>query len=84
MDIKKQLHLAEKFQQLHLINEMFILPNAWDVGSAVIYEKNNFSAVGTTSAGFAYSLGYPDGQKIDFEHILQLVKKMAIQTQHLI
>lgn len=77
MDIKKQLYLAEKFQQLHLSNEMFILPNAWDVGSAVIYEKNNFSAVGTTSAGFAYSLGYPDGQKIDFEHILQLVKKMA-------
>jgi 2-methylisocitrate lyase-like PEP mutase family enzyme len=77
MDIKKQLQLAETFQQLHLSNEMFILPNAWDVGSAVIYEKNNFPAVGTTSAGFAYSLGYPDGQKIDFGHILQLVKMMT-------
>lgn len=77
MDTKRQVSLAEKFQQLHLSNKMFILPNAWDVGSAVIYEKHNFPAVGTTSAGFAYSLGYPDGQKMDIEHIVQVVKKMT-------
>jgi len=77
MDIRRQVYLAEKFQQLHLSNKMFILPNAWDVGSAVIYEKHNFPAVGTTSAGFAYSLGYPDGQKIDFKLIVQLVKNIS-------
>lgn len=74
MNNTKQLYLAKQFQELHHRNKMFILPNAWDVGSAVIYEKNNFPAIGTTSAGFAYSLGYPDGEKIDFEYILQTVK----------
>ncbi|WP_246517670.1 isocitrate lyase/PEP mutase family protein [Clostridium aciditolerans] len=74
MNNTKQLHLAKQFQELHHRNKMFILPNAWDVGSAVIYEKTGFPAIGTTSAGFAYSLGYPDGEKIDFEYIVQTVK----------
>lgn len=74
MNNTKQLYLAKQFQELHHRNKMFILPNAWDVGSAVIYEKTGFPAIGTTSAGFAYSLGYPDGEKIDFEYIVQTVK----------
>ncbi len=77
MDIRKQLYLAKQFQEMHRSNKMFILPNAWDVGSAVIYEKLNFPAVGTTSAGFAYSLGYSDGEKIDFEQIVQTISKMT-------
>ncbi|AKA70541.1 isocitrate lyase/PEP mutase family protein [Clostridium scatologenes] len=77
MNNTKQLHLAKQFQELHHGNKMFILPNAWDVGSAVIYEKSNFLAIGTTSAGFAYSLGYPDGEKIDFEYIVQTVKRIT-------
>lgn len=77
MDITKQMYLANKFQDLHHNKKMFILPNAWDVGSAVVYEKYNFQAVGTTSAGFAYSLGYPDGEKIDFQHIVKLVKQIT-------
>ncbi|WP_080283415.1 isocitrate lyase/PEP mutase family protein [Clostridium botulinum] len=77
MDITKQLYLAKQFQEIHHRNKMFILPNAWDVGSAVIYEKFNFPAVGTTSAGLAYSLGYSDGEKIDFEHIVQIVKQIT-------
>ena len=40
MDFKRQVYLANKFQQLHLSNKMFIIPNAWDIGSAVIYEKH--------------------------------------------
>lgn len=77
LDYKKQLYLANRFQEMHRHDKMFILPNAWDVGSAVIYEKLNFPAVGTTSAGFAYSLGYSDGEKIDFEHIVQTVNKIT-------
>lgn len=77
MDISKQINLANKFQNLHHNKKMFILPNAWDVGSAVVYEKYNFQSVGTTSAGFAYSLGYPDGEKIDFQHIVKLVKQIT-------
>ena len=77
MDITKQIYLANKFQDLHHNKKMFILPNAWDVGSAVVYEKYNFQAVGTTSAGFAYSLGYPDGEIIDFQHIVKLVEQLT-------
>lgn len=77
MDITKQLYLAKQFQEIHHRNKMFILPNAWDIGSAVIYEKFNFPAVGTTSAGLAYSLGYSDGEKIDFEHIVQIVNQIT-------
>jgi 2-methylisocitrate lyase-like PEP mutase family enzyme len=77
MNIKEQVYLAEKFQQLHLNGNMFVLPNAWDVGSAVVYEKCMFPAVGTSSAGLAYSLGYSDGQKIDFEYIIQMTKMIT-------
>ena len=55
---------------------MFVIPNAWDVASAYIYEKQGFSAVATTSAGIAYSLGYPDGEKISLEDLVYLTKKI--------
>lgn len=38
----------------------FLLPNAWDIGSARILESAGFPAVATTSAGIAFSLGRPD------------------------
>lgn len=38
----------------------FVLPNAWDVGSARILESVGFAAIATTSAGVAFSLGRPD------------------------
>ncbi|MER6417784.1 isocitrate lyase/phosphoenolpyruvate mutase family protein [Streptomyces sp. NPDC001137] len=50
---------AERFVQLHR-QGCFLLPNAWDVGSARILEAAGFPAVATTSAGVAFSLGRPD------------------------
>ncbi|MDF2268312.1 isocitrate lyase/phosphoenolpyruvate mutase family protein [Streptomyces coacervatus] len=50
---------AEQFVQLHQ-EGCFLLPNAWDVGSARILEAAGFPAVATTSAGVAFSLGRPD------------------------
>ncbi len=38
----------------------FIMPNAWDAGSARILLDEGFEAIGTTSAGIAFSLGKPD------------------------
>src|SRR5581483_11330637 len=46
---------------------ILVLPNAWDVASARIVEELGFPAIATTSAGIAFSLGYPDGQKISRE-----------------
>ncbi len=47
------------FRTLHE-SGCFVIPNPWDVGSARILEQLGFSALATTSAGFAWSLGRPD------------------------
>jgi 2-methylisocitrate lyase-like PEP mutase family enzyme len=50
---------AERFVELHR-EGCFLLPNAWDVGSARVLESVGFPAVATTSAGIAFSLGRAD------------------------
>lgn len=73
----KQRDLAKKFNLMHTENKMFFLPNAWDAGSAYIYPKQGFQAVGTSSAGIAYSMGYPDGEDIPFNDLLFSVKQIT-------
>jgi 2-methylisocitrate lyase-like PEP mutase family enzyme len=53
------------------------LPNAWDVASARVFEDAGFGAMATTSAGVAFSLGYPDGQKITREEMLARVGRIS-------
>jgi len=48
------------FQQLHLAG-CFVIPNPWDVGSARFLQNLGFKALATTSSGFAWSRGQPDG-----------------------
>src|SRR5436190_2464596 len=58
-----RLSIADKrraFQQLHL-SGCFVIPNPWDVGSARYLQSLGFKALATTSSGFAWSRGYPDG-----------------------
>lgn len=50
---------ARAFQALHK-GDSFVMPNAWDVGSAIILAEQGFKAIATTSAGIAFSLGKPD------------------------
>ncbi len=54
------LDKANKFRSLHLSGETFIMANAWNAGSAVLLEEAGFSAIGTTSAGIAFSHALPD------------------------
>jgi len=56
----KQLSAVEQFKALHK-SGCFVLPNPWDVGSAIYLEHAGFKALATTSAGFAFTLGLPDG-----------------------
>jgi 2-methylisocitrate lyase-like PEP mutase family enzyme len=51
--------LRGRFAQLHKAGT-FLMPNAWDVGSARILESLGFPAIATTSSGFAASLGRMD------------------------
>jgi 2-methylisocitrate lyase-like PEP mutase family enzyme len=75
MNLEKQIKKANYFKELHH-DGMFLLPNAWNGGSAKILEKEGFKAVGTTSAGIAYSMGYEDGEKIDFKDVFRITKEM--------
>src|SRR3954463_14086429 len=76
MEHETQVALAQRFHALHHAPDMLILPNAWDAGSAVIFEKAGFPAVGTTSAGIAYTLGYPDGQRIGLPEMIEAERHM--------
>lgn len=53
-------HKAERFRSLHSADGVFLMPNAWDPGSARMLAEAGFDALATTSAGIAYSLGLPD------------------------
>ncbi|CAN5611541.1 isocitrate lyase/phosphoenolpyruvate mutase family protein [soil metagenome] len=49
-----------KFRQLHQ-EGCFVLPNPWNIGTAIYLQHLGFQALATTSAGFAFSRGKPDG-----------------------
>ena len=51
----------------------FVIPNAWDAGSARILEQAGFPAVATTSAGIAWSCGVADGEGLDLEVMLRQI-----------
>jgi 2-methylisocitrate lyase-like PEP mutase family enzyme len=56
----------------------FVLPNAWDAGSARILEQVGFPAIATTSAGIAWSLGVPDGGAVDRDTMLDHVGRIVV------
>ncbi len=65
------------FNELHFSNELLFLGNAWDLLSALTLERAGFKAIGTTSWGIADSLGYADGELIDFNRHLAIIKTIA-------
>lgn len=68
---------ASCFRALHRGEKILILPNAWDVATARVFEMAGFPAIATTSAGIAASLGYPDGEKISRDEMLEIVSRIA-------
>src|ERR1700680_467113 len=68
---------AAALRVLHSGPEILLLPNAWDVASARVIEESGFKAVATSSAGIAFSLGYPDGQVIPREEMLAAIARIA-------
>jgi 2-methylisocitrate lyase-like PEP mutase family enzyme len=64
---------AETLRRLHIGGPLLVLPNAWDAASARIFVEAGFAALATTSAGIAFSLGYPDGERIARAEMLAAV-----------
>jgi 2-methylisocitrate lyase-like PEP mutase family enzyme len=77
MDIRKQAQKAEQFRKLHHGPRILLLPNSWDVASARILEECGYPAIATSSAAVAFSLGYPDGQRISRDEMLEACGRIA-------
>ena len=70
----------QTFRELHR-SDCFAIPNPWDIGSARYLQHLGFKAVATTSAGFAFSRGLPDGavgRDMMLEHIREIVEATDI------
>jgi 2-methylisocitrate lyase-like PEP mutase family enzyme len=62
---------------MHGAPGIIVLPNAWDIGSAVIMADAGFPAIATTSAGIAFAQGLPDGERIAKEMMLEICSGIA-------
>lgn len=67
-----------EFRDLHEPGDRpFLLPNAWDLASALGFAEAGFAAVGTTSFGVAAAAGRPDGGRASREATLALARRLA-------
>lgn len=66
------------FRQLHS-QGFFVLPNAWDAGSAVRLSALGFPAIATTSAGAAWAAGKKDGE-LGLDGVLDHLRLMTAAT----
>ena len=65
------------FHALHAGPGLLILPNAWDAGSARLFEARGARAIATTSAGLAWSNGYADGDALPIDVHLAAVRAIV-------
>jgi 2-methylisocitrate lyase-like PEP mutase family enzyme len=77
MNAERQASLANALRQLHHGPKILVLANCWDVASARIVEAAGAPAIASSSAGVAFSLGYPDGQRISRDEMLGVVAQIA-------
>ncbi|MEV0618209.1 isocitrate lyase/phosphoenolpyruvate mutase family protein [Nonomuraea sp. NPDC050404] len=71
-----QLERARLFRSYHVPGKPLLLPNAWDVASALIVERAGAQAIATTSAGVSWSLGVADGA-LDRDRAIRLVAQIV-------
>ena len=74
-----QHELAARFRQLHAAgaDPILILPTAWDAMSARLVEAAGATAIATTSAGVSWALGYPDGQGLTRDAMIEAVRRIV-------
>lgn len=69
---------AVAFRALHE-GEPFVFPNPWDAGSARVLQSLGFKALATTSSGFAFTLGRPDGT-VTLDEVVAHTRSLAEAT----
>ncbi len=68
-----------RFRALHHAQQLFVMPNPWDIGSARLLAASGFQALATTSAGFAWSIGKLD-QTVRRDELITHVRRLADAT----
>ena len=68
---------AEAFCAMHVGSRILVLPNAWDAMSARVIEEAGARAIATTSAGVAFSVGYPDGEAMPRDEMIAAIARIA-------
>jgi 2-methylisocitrate lyase-like PEP mutase family enzyme len=74
-----QAEKATAFRALHE-GDPFLIPNAWDAGSAKVLAALGFKAIATTSSGFAFTLGRQDGE-VTLHEVVQHTRALAGATE---
>ena len=69
--------METSFRELHHGDRPLVLPNAWDIGSALAFVDAGFPAVATTSAGINFSAGHADGTQASREANLALARALT-------
>jgi 2-methylisocitrate lyase-like PEP mutase family enzyme len=67
------------FRDLHYGDAPFIIANPWDIGTAKLLVSCGFKALATTSAGYAFSRGLPDGS-VSFDTMIQHCREIVAAT----
>lgn len=73
----RQVRQAEIFASLHRPGDPLLLPNAWDVASAVLIARAGAKAIATTSAGVAWSLGVPDAADLGADRAAAVIERIT-------
>jgi 2-methylisocitrate lyase-like PEP mutase family enzyme len=68
---------ADALRAMHQTPPILLLPNAWDAVSARLFVKAGARAIATTSAGVAATLGYPDGEQVPRDAMVEVVARIA-------
>lgn len=66
-----------EFKKLHDGSKLLILPNAWDAGSARLFESLGAAAIATTSAGVAWAQGYADNDHLPVDNAVAVAANIA-------
>jgi 2-methylisocitrate lyase-like PEP mutase family enzyme len=71
----------KNFKDLHQSAGLFVLPNVWNVKSALAIQEKNFPAIATSSGAVASTLGYQDGGGLPFDDYLFVIKRILASVQ---
>ena len=80
--MSEQRERAERLRALHRPPPVLVLPNVWDVASALVFAAlPGCRAIATSSAGVAVALGYPDGEAIPREVMLAAIARISAAVE---